>query len=270
MNSVQPDQFNTDVAILVASSDSYHDLWHPFFDCFFKYWPDCPYRIYLGSNYKTYNDSRVEPILVGEDIDYSTNLGNMLKQLKENWVILWIEDRVISARVRTDQIQSIARFAQDQNAVFVKLIASHPYAVEASQLTGFGEIQKGAKYRVCITIALWRKDALQIILIPGETAWQLERKGSQRSVYLAESFYSLVWNSRQNPPIRDVHLVVKGRLVRDALAFIEKQGLRRFLDGRQVQSWGSYLYTKGYILAWDTYAFARQKASHLKRILLSF
>ncbi len=44
---------NSELAILVCSCDKYADVWEPFFKLFFKFWPDCPYPIYLLSNYLT-------------------------------------------------------------------------------------------------------------------------------------------------------------------------------------------------------------------------
>ena len=37
----------SDSAILILSCDKFSDLWKPFFDLFWKYWPDCPYNVYL-------------------------------------------------------------------------------------------------------------------------------------------------------------------------------------------------------------------------------
>ena len=63
-----------DVTILVVSCDKYKDLWIPFFHCFFKYWSDCPYPVFLASNDLEYSDPRVKTILIGPDKDYSSNL----------------------------------------------------------------------------------------------------------------------------------------------------------------------------------------------------
>ena len=59
-----------DVAILVPSFDGYRDVWEPFFRCFFKFWPDCPYPVVLGSIRETCSDPRVSPLTIGRDRDY--------------------------------------------------------------------------------------------------------------------------------------------------------------------------------------------------------
>ena len=36
-----------DMCILVVSCDKYADCWTPFSDCMRKFWPYCPYPVYL-------------------------------------------------------------------------------------------------------------------------------------------------------------------------------------------------------------------------------
>jgi hypothetical protein len=70
-----------DASILVVSCDGYQDLWKPFFSCFLKYWPDCPFPVYLGSNNLTYPDCRVRSLAIEIYIDYSSNLIKMLHNI---------------------------------------------------------------------------------------------------------------------------------------------------------------------------------------------
>ena len=43
-----------ELAILVNSCDKYEDAWDPFFKLLKIQWPDCPYRIYLNTEFKNY------------------------------------------------------------------------------------------------------------------------------------------------------------------------------------------------------------------------
>ena len=74
MKSKLSTQKANETALLVVSCDNYRDAWEPFFTLLFKYWPECPYPVFLGSNKQTYKDNRITPIMIGEDIDYSSNL----------------------------------------------------------------------------------------------------------------------------------------------------------------------------------------------------
>ncbi len=240
-----------DVAILVVSCDAYRDLWEPFFRCFFKYWPDCPYQVYLGANSATYPDARVRTLTVGADVDYSSNLVAMLQRIEAPWVITWIEDRALGARVDTLRLADLVAAAQEQGAGFLKLIASHPYAIPDDPAQEIGEIPKGTRYRVCMTVALWNKQVLLRLLRPGETAWQIERQGSERSNHFIEGFWSLSAGIKDNPPISDVHLIIKGRLVRDARTFLTREGLSDLLKQRKPQTLGSFLYVRAYLIVKD-------------------
>ncbi len=247
----------TEVVLLVVSCDAYKDLWQSFFICLFKYWPDCPYTIYLGSNTSEYPDPRVRPILVGKDIDYSSNLSIMLGQIRQRWIIFWIEDRVLSSPVNTDRIVNIIRSAQNQRAGFLKLIGNHPLAYSKNGIEEYGEIPKGARYRACLTVGLWDKHVLLRLLRPGETAWEIELKGSRRSVEFEEKFFTINARHKDNPPISTQHLVIKGKLIRNAQSFLEKENLRQFVQ-RPLESIRTFWYVKIYIAIMDIIGMIKQ------------
>ena len=52
------------LSVLVISCDRYADLWRPFFELFWRHWPDCQGPVYLGSNFTDYSDPRVQTIKV--------------------------------------------------------------------------------------------------------------------------------------------------------------------------------------------------------------
>jgi len=78
---------NKDVAILVSSFDGFSDLWSPFFMLFWRYWPDCPYPVYLISNNKIYENPRITTIMVGEDRHWSGNFITALYRVPHSVII---------------------------------------------------------------------------------------------------------------------------------------------------------------------------------------
>lgn len=250
-------RMDADVAVLVVSCDKYQDLWRPFFTCFFRYWPDCPYPVHLGSNFETYDDDRVNKVCIGDDVDYSSNLLAMLTGIHQEWILLWIEDRVLSAPVSTRRISRVVEFAKREGASYVKLIASHPFALRPECERDLGEIPRGASYRVCMTVGLWRKSALVALLRRGESAWDIERRGSLRSGSMEGRFFSLCVSSRRDPPIVDTHLIIKGRLARGALGFLSRERIRDQMSSRPVQGIASHWYVRLYVAALDVRAYMR-------------
>lgn len=254
-----------DTAILVVSCDKFEDLWRPFFSCLFKYWPDCPYPVYLGTNHATYTDARVRSITVGDDVDYSSNLLTMLDAVEQDWVILWIEDLVVSAPVETARVLNVVRKAQDERAAYLKLIANHPFAYGVAESSEFGEVPRGTAYRVCITVGLWRKEVLKKLIRRGESAWDLERNGTVRSNDTAEKFFALSVLRRRRPLFSIAHIIIKGRVNRDARAFLEKEGMLHSVRRRRTQSIRSWVYVRGYVGLHDLRSRAKMYLNRLAR-----
>ncbi|MBI5387432.1 MAG: hypothetical protein HZA90_22460 [Verrucomicrobia bacterium] len=233
-------------AILVVSCDAYQDLWHPFFECLFKYWPDCPFPVHLGSNHQSYPDARVLGLRIGPDVDYSSNLERMLRRLNHEWVILWIEDRLLSGTVDTSRLMETVSQAQTQGAGYLKLLSEYPVAYSDENASLIGELPKGIRYRVSITVGLWRKHILLELLRPGETAWELERKGSLRSNHMDAKFFGMNVTTLAWPVIQEVHAVVKRKWNRTAVAFLREEGFGELIERRELLSRWSQWYCRVY------------------------
>lgn len=232
------------IAFLIVSCDKYSDLWDPFFKTFFKYWDDCPYKIYLASNYKKYNHERVNNISFGDDNDYSTNLINILNLFEEEKLILWFEDALLTKKVDSDIIENIINQVLNCNLDHLKLSMDFPlYYGSKKEL--FGPIQKGVKYRSAIGMAYYKKEVLRKILKPGESAWELDK--SPRPDELNINFYSLNSNLRSKKPLNFINSVIKGKWIYNAPAFFEKEGLSNVLKNREVQGLKDYIYILLYL-----------------------
>lgn len=248
------------VVILVVSWDGYRDLWRPFFHCFFKYWPDCPYRVFLGSNHLSYTDSRVSPVFVGPDVDYSSNLLKMLRQLDTEWVILWVDDCLLSAQVNTTRVRNLIEVAQSEKAGHLRLNVAPLYVAPLFAINNkdreISEMPTEAPYRVSIGLSLWRKSTLVRVLRPGETAWDIERRGTQRSYDLEEKFYCLSKQSSDSPPFPFVHGVYRGKWLRRAAWFLRQEGLQDCLKTRGTQTcWSNICHTAYCHIYYLSFAF---------------
>jgi hypothetical protein len=241
-----------EVAVLVPSWDAYQDVWKPFFHCFFKYWPDCPYPVYLGSNHLSYPDSRISSILVGDDVDYTTNLIAMLKQIEQDWTIVWVEDLLLNAPVDTTRVCKLIILAQRRQIGHLRLTPTRYSLVSVAAASAvdvetgeIGELLKGAKYRVGLTVGLWKKSVLLQLLRPGETAWDIERGGTVRSFDLEDRFYCVL--PKGEPVFSIVNGVGKRGWTREGAALLKQEGLQDYLGKRPIQTYWSYIYTKAYV-----------------------
>lgn len=232
------------VAFMVVSCDRYADLWDPFFHSLRKYWPDCPYPVYLVTNYKSYDAPGVTVIKVGDDQSYSDNLSAAIKEISEPWVILWLEDIFISAPVDTKRFEGIIAQACAIPVGYLKVSPDLPLSYAKGQ--EIGPIPKGVRYRSAIGLSLYKVETLKKLLIPGASAWDLDQ--STMSNELDDPFYALTSKEVRNPPITFINAVIKGKWNWPVIPFLKKEGFSRLIKDRSRLSAKGYLYIKFFLL----------------------
>ncbi len=208
---------NKKIGILVVSNDKYSDLWEPFFQAFFKFWSDCPYDIYLVSNFRTFNKYGIHNILVGKDISWSDNLISALRQFPYDYLILFIEDLFIVEKVNTEEVKKTINWAIENDVNYLRLIPSQKPDKPFNNLVGM--VSPGTIYRTSTQLPVWKKEVLLKLLRNGESAWEFEYDGSKRSDEF-DKFFS-TWTDT----IKIINGVVKGKWVPSALKKIMQLGI---------------------------------------------
>lgn len=167
------------VAFVIASCDKYSDLWGPLFGQIFKHWPDNEYQIYLIANHKKFSHPRVITLLAGDDFDWSSTVIHSINQLTEQYVLFWVDDVFLSEDVDTDRVDSLVNWFIDGNHNFLRM---RPNPKPKSWLSNnIGILDNNQAYRVSLFSTLWKIEILKAILKRGESAWQFEVDGSERS-----------------------------------------------------------------------------------------
>ena len=166
---------NKQCAIVISSFDGYADTWTPFFQLFFRYWPDCPFPVYLISNYLTYCDPRVTPINIIPDRDWSTNLKIALQKINTDYIIYLQEDYFLKEQVDTPKILKALEVAQKEQALHLRLIPDSPKK-NFKNYQDFKEILKDKPYLNSTQAAIWETKGLIDLLREGESGWDFEEK----------------------------------------------------------------------------------------------
>lgn len=244
-----------DVTLVVVSCDRYADLWDPFFGCLERYWPDCPFPVQLVSNERGYDRPGVQVVRIGPDRDYASNLIAAISAVQTPWLILWVEDALFRARIDTARVLAILEEAVSAGAGYLKLTADTPLAFDAPHGGRVGEIPRGVRYRSAIGTALYRKDILLQLLVPGASAWELDT--STRSNELPEPFMALTAREAREPLLPIVNAVIKGQWYRPAVSFLRREGFGHVLAGRKTQSLKAYLYIRAYLARLAMYRVLR-------------
>jgi hypothetical protein len=236
MNSNTTENRNT--AVLVLSCDKYSDVWKPFFLFFQKYWSDCPFPVYLGTNTQAFSFENVTQVFSNKTTSWSDELDTILKQIPEKYVLIILEDYFIYESVNNHQLFDIIDIMEQERAAFIKLGAFPtkynslwPYKPLNSR-ADIGTIYKNSKYRLCLQTAIWNKEILLQLLIPDENPWQFEIEASKRSNELSNPFLCVI----PDPKKKIVHgpityyctALSEGKWMRGAVELCKKENI--FID----------------------------------------
>ena len=224
-------------SILVSSLDMYEDVWKAFFTLFFRYWPDCPYQVYLMTNTKEYQDARVTSIKVGGDKIWSINIKRALPYITTPYLIFFLEDFFLERKVDTDYIKKLVAFAESEKAACIHLSPFEPPKAEYPNDLGLGLINKDAEYRTSLRTAIWNKDIFESLIKEGESAWDMEREGTVRSKELDAPFLSV-----KEPAIK-IHSLASvrgGKWLYDSIKILGKEGIHIDLSKRAVDYEGKW------------------------------
>lgn len=215
-----------DISILITSCDKFYDTWDKVAYSFEKYWPNCQYEIYLMTNNIDFEHPKIKNIKIGDDMTWSLNLISAIKQIKTEYVFLWLDDVFLASEMDIIILKSIEDFIISNNINFLRL-RPDPKPDKWYNIY-FGEIKQNSLfYRVSIFATIWKKSLLNSLLIENETAWDFELKGSIRSK-IYNKFYCT-----KTQPFSYIHGIEKGLWKRDAIIWLNSFGFEVDLNYRR-------------------------------------
>jgi hypothetical protein len=198
-------------SIVVLSCDKYSSLWPSFFARLSKYWTDTPAATYLVTNHLEPDLPNVTILAIGEDVDWSSNLLNALSRIDTDYIYILLEDVYVNKIVDKAYLDDVFKCITELSPNYVNTKAL-PVPRGLKFGTRIREVVKGSHYRASLCNAFWKKDMLLELIIPGETPWEFERRGSERS-NTHGGFYGTTRNMLEFD-----HIIIGGKVARDVVA----------------------------------------------------
>jgi len=241
---------NPNVAVVVLSCDAYSDLWAPFFSLFERYWPDCPFTVYLVSNFLAYDHTTAISLRTRQITTWSADLKLVLATIAQPYVICLCDDYLLMRPVKTEIVLALCALVIDLDAVYLRLFP-HPGPGPDQPLIGQPEIglisHESKCLRTSLQCAIWKKSTLISLLEPGETIWEFEIKGSERARRLDRLFLS-VCQRRDSHRYSGVYPVTyyctgirKGKWQLDAIRLCRQERVDVDLTRRRIEtSWDRF------------------------------
>jgi hypothetical protein len=214
--------FARDVAVVVSSCDAFFDVWRPFAFFFRKHWADCPFHTFLIVNELPIRSASIQALAVGPDRGWASNMKAALERLEHSHVLYLQEDYFLDRPVRREQLAEDFAYAFDQNTDAFCLRARTKLERDFRAINDrFGVVPRESDGRTRCQTTLWKRDSFLKALQEGETAWEMEARGSDRT----RDMLALSYSTRENASLSYLMSgIVRGLWTREALAMCKEHG----------------------------------------------
>jgi hypothetical protein len=219
--------------LLVSSCDRYADLWPPFFSLLRVHWPDCPFPVALITEERQADIPGVRTLCCGPKSEWSTRLLRALDAVGTPYVLLLLEDFFLRSPVDTQRIVALFKDMQRQRLRMLRLIPRPGPTAAVEGNSEYGVIAPGAPFRVSTQAAFWEVETLRRLIVPGETIWESEVRGSNRST--EQDGFVAVW--RAAIPYRH-HVVERGKWFPWSAWRFRRLGIGVDLSARPIMTFG--------------------------------
>ena len=227
------------LTVIVSSCDAFFDVWKPFAFFLRTYWADCPLRIFLIVNELRIASRMITPLPVGPDRGWATNLRIALEHITTPYVLYAQEDYFFSDRVDSNGLARDFAEMMELGADSLCLRArTHVERAFRPLNERFGVVPIDSDGRTRNQITLWKRDALHSVLRDGESGWEMERDGSDRTRHMQILSYA----RRNNTPVPYLmSAIVRGLWTPEAIAMCSAQGLTIVPHFRRTYSQNSWI-----------------------------
>jgi hypothetical protein len=216
--------FASSVAVVVSSCDAFFDAWRPFVFFFRKHWSDCPFPIHLIVNRLRVRSAIVHGISVGPDREWASNMATALASISQPYILYFQEDYFLNARVNNARLAEDMAFAFDNDVASFCFYARSRLEANFQPLNDrFGVVPPDSDGRTRLQVTLWKKGVLEATLRPGESAWDMEARGSERTRHLTAISYL---HRRELPIPYLMSAIVRGLWTPPALALCKEAGVK--------------------------------------------
>jgi hypothetical protein len=212
-----------DLTILVSSCDKYSVFWDPFFSSLFKNWPSLLQEhnnlpILLITNSKSFDNQRVINVHIPNESSWSDNMLYALEQVQTKYVLVTLDDYWINQPVNEQRLLQLYDEMQTEHAAMLQLSNNDPRYQRGKPHATIANLlytEKFSHYKASLQLAIWDKDALKVLLKPGEDPWSFEIAGTARSHGYPRPFLSLAGDE----PIAYINASHQGHINPVAIAY---------------------------------------------------
>lgn len=229
-------------AIVVSSCDLYSDCWLPMIHSLRKFWSDCPYPIYIVSNFESLDEVGINFIKVGEHKGFGSNMNRALDYIQEDNIIFFLEDFFLNEKVDNEIISQHIKYCSEKDIDFMKIDSCDIMFRDELRIENscYCSNPIDRRYSLNLAIAIWKKNSFKSLCVEGYSAWDFERNGIDyirknniniNSVTILSSCIS----KNTIKKIGGAGAVTKGRWTISGKNYLNENGFSFLLNKREVE-----------------------------------
>jgi hypothetical protein len=231
--------YRQNVAVVICSSDNRLDILERVLPSLFKFWPDCPYPIYVGLNTKRELAPNIRTLLA-QPTEWRKECLEQIAQITESHVIVVLDDFLFQRPVDQRRIEMLVDVALHSDISYLRLVPLGKSLlkrldglIRTRNREGIEVINEDRPFYSGLQIALWNRAHFMSLLQLQGTIWDFEHQK-----VLGVAHYVVT----DGPAVHYCHLVDKGRWLPYAQSLLTRAGLSTDLGARQV--WPRWVYMR--------------------------
>jgi hypothetical protein len=243
----------SDMAVFVCSSDSRRDVVDQTLPALKKFWPDCPWPIYIGLN------TIARPLPLGTEIlalpsQWQREFLTQLCQITQRYVLVALDDFLFEAPVNQLRVAGLFQEAMRLQLDYLRLVplgrslVSRLGANSTARLSADVErVPSRHPFYCAMQVAIWCKSHLEQLLADPVSIWDFERR------YVPHSMHACIVGA---PAIEYHHIVERGRWLPDATARFRRISLPILLGERPKWSRARLLRALAEKIQWHLWGYS--------------
>ena len=165
---------------------------------------------------------------------WSSNLIYALENIDTKYVCFMLEDFFLRSPVDQSKFLYCLRFAEINNSDMIRLISKPTlYTKDLKRDLLISKLSTKGPYRVSCQASLWKRDTLLSLLVAGESAWEFEINGTERSRNINLNFYS----TKKSVLTYYHHVVERGIWFPWDAWYFKRMNISCDFSSRKVMSW---------------------------------
>lgn len=211
------------LSIIVYSCLRNSDMWIIFSSLFKKYWGDCDYKlILLTDRYKQADGCEyVFDDVICVDSDWSTMIKTAISHAATPYVMLFMDDYLLSDNVRNIDIERVLSTAIKEHSANIRLSDSSmikPKFYEDNP--DCAVYPAGSAYSFSTQVGIWDSSFLMKEIKDGWSAWDFERIGSMECIQNEQPL--LLYKKYSFPYVEGVR---NGKWLPEGISICKQNGL---------------------------------------------